>query len=193
MTQEELVVAALIGKEDAKVELYNIVRKITYAAIHKFLWKTPDLLAEQAHDIATWIVLEKLEKFSFQSKFSTWVYVVAQNRIKMYARECKYAKNRALVEALPLDDTEATFEVEDNSLSAEERVIQQEVHRYIAQLAPCYRKAIINHYIREMTYPEAGAALGISDGCTKSYVARGLKLLRAHYLKGEAKCESAIN
>ena len=105
-------------------------------------------LAEELTEETFVKLVVKRPRFSQQSAFKTWLYVIGRNVAIDHLRRCKKAE-------LPLDDC---FEICDDEKDLEHRYIQQEnkilLHRCLKQLKPEYRQVLWLAYFEGFSYKE---------------------------------------
>jgi RNA polymerase sigma factor (sigma-70 family) len=121
-------------------------------------------------------VFEKLAMFDYKGSFEGWLRRIVANTAIDYIRKSK--KRPFLSE----DDSEFTTGVENPMEDAEiesVRVLKSEVAlAAIQQLSPAYR-AVFNLYVlEEYTHKEIGEILGISEGTSKSNLAKAKQNLQ---------------
>jgi RNA polymerase sigma-70 factor (ECF subfamily) len=115
--------------------------------------------ASLAEDVAqeTFVRLyTRLDTFSFQSKFSTWVFQIARNcGIDEVRRQ---QRTERLVASLPRPAPPADPE------------LHAQLDAAIAALRPAAREALLTVEILGLTYAEAASVIGVPAGTVKSRV-----------------------
>ncbi|KPJ62459.1 MAG: hypothetical protein AMS15_03965 [Planctomycetes bacterium DG_23] len=115
------------------------------------------------------LIYRKIKRFSFKSRFSTWVYRLTVN--------VAVEKRRSRKEFLALSEIgEEVFEhTGDTPLETLERTERDALlNRSLRHLSPKLRTVIVLRYFQGLSYEEISSILGISMGTVKS------RLFRAH-------------
>lgn len=128
------------------------------------------------------LALTHLKNFKGDSRFSTWLTRIVTNAALMRLR-----KNNIRRE-LPLDQSSESqrhlsrFDVEDQSLNAEQLYAQKQLHRMLFkalnELTPGMRRAIELRELDERSTEETARMMGISVGSVKARVLHGRRKLR---------------
>lgn len=132
------------------------------------------------HDIADEILQEALIKaflnikgFRIQSEFTTWLWKIVRNELKMYWRKHKNWKMVSLDDLNP-----AYLKVES---CAEKKLSDSEntelVNTLLSKLSHKLKEAVVLIDIQEMTYKDAAEVLDISVTALKSRVLKGRRNL----------------
>ena len=174
-----LIQRILSGDEIAFASLVRKYQK----QVHALAWrKIGDFhIAEDIMQEAFLQVYQKLETLEDPTKFSKWLYVIADRLCIAWCR-----KNRLQTE--PLEDpgpteieTEAYSQfiaMQNAQTSAEAR--RDLVENLLAKLQESSRAAITLHYFKGMTYAEIGDFLGVSEGTIKSRIRRARQQLKKY-------------
>ena len=153
--------------------------------------------SEDAADIAQEALIKvykNIDKFDFNSSFSTWLYRITVNACIDEMRRRK-GKESFSIDA---EDEESglTVQIEDTSLNAEEKVIQNEtvseVRAAIDNLSEEHKTVIILRDLQDMTYEQVAQTLDISIGTVKSRLARARKSLKDIILKDREQKENVL-
>lgn len=153
--------------------------------------------SEDAADIAQEALIKaykNIDKFDFNSSFSTWLYRITVNACIDEMRRRK-GKDNISIDA---EDEESglTLQIEDTSLGAEERVIQNEtvseVRMAIDKLSEEHKTVIILRDLQDMTYEQVAETLNLSIGTVKSRLARARKSLKDIILKDREQKENVL-
>lgn len=153
--------------------------------------------SEDAADIAQEALIKvykNIDKFDFNSSFSTWLYRITVNACIDEMRRRK-GKESFSIDA---EDEESglTVQIEDTSLGAEEKVIQNEtvseVRAAIDKLSDEHKTVIILRDLQDMTYEQVAQTLDISIGTVKSRLARARKSLKDIILKDREQKENVL-
>ncbi len=153
--------------------------------------------SEDAADIAQEALIKaykNIDKFDFNSSFSTWLYRITVNACIDEMRRRKEKDNISI----DAEDEESglTLQIEDTSLGAEERVIQNEtvseVRMAIDKLSEEHKTVIILRDLQDMTYEQVAQTLDLSIGTVKSRLARARKSLKDIILKDREQKENVL-
>jgi RNA polymerase sigma-70 factor (ECF subfamily) len=118
---------------------------------------------------AFFLVHSKIERFSFKSRFSTWVYRLTVNVA------LEKARSRKKVLSISEMDEEVLKDTGEGVLEAMERGEKTSlVNTALGHLSPKLRTIIVLRYFQGLTYEEIAHILKISMGTVKS------RLFRAH-------------
>jgi len=181
-TDEELVTLILAGDEQAFAELYERYHSRAYRLAYAMTGRH-----EAAEDLMQEIFLrlyEKLSRFSWQARFSTWFYRLAVNRCLNYRQ-----REQIEAEEMLADDRRTTQPIGGlNQMEA--RILQQQisdqVHRALLSLKPRLRLTVILKEIEGLNYAEIAERMGCPEGTVASRLNRARKLLarKLEHLKG---------
>lgn len=141
----------------------------------RMLGPTPD-----AEDVAqeTFVAAYKaLYTFSFDSKFTTWLYRIAVNKCNDSLR----ARRSGLLPLdVPDDEIGTAWEPADQTtplLELEQLELAWELERGIQALPPLYRESFVLRHIEGLGYDEMSAILGVHRDTLKMRVYKARTLL----------------
>lgn len=161
--QERLIASARDGDEWAARELYDRHAARVRAAI------AVNGGADDIDDLAqeAWLrAFRSLGKFAGRAEFGTWIYAIARNvainSTRQHARQSKLVPLTAGAQQCARDSHPD---------------IKVDLDRALAALPPRMR-AVVGLRAEGCTHEEIGAALGISDGTSKSQLSRARTSLR---------------
>ncbi len=115
-----------------------------------------------------------INKFSFESAFSTWVYRVAYNTFLNYTREKKRYTNRI---SLLMEKFRKEPPRQPSSLTANIG-IKEAIASALSEIPGEFALIVIYYDVEEMSYAEISGVTGLPEGTVKSRLSRGRKLLR---------------
>lgn len=153
--------------------------------------------SEDAADVAQEALIKaykNIDKFDFNSSFSTWIYRITVNAC---IDEMRKRKGRESI-SIDAEDEESglVLQIEDASLGAEETVIQNEtvseVRTAIEKLSEEHKTVIILRDLQDMTYEQVAQTLDVSVGTVKSRLARARKSLKDIILKDREQKENIL-
>jgi RNA polymerase sigma-70 factor, ECF subfamily len=139
-----------------------------------------------AEDLAQEVFLRvyrSRESYEASAKFTTWLYRIATNLAVNHARDTRHERPEVTVSLdEPDDDTGTTFELPDNSLTAEQTMVRRErmlaIRRKVEGLPEQQRLAVIMHKYQQMDYKQIAEVLKKSESATKSLLFRAYETLR---------------
>ncbi len=117
------------------------------------------------------------------AKFTTWLYRIATNLAVNHARDTRHerAQNTVRLDE-PDQETGATPDLPDESLSAEEAILKRErlaaIRSKVNALPERQRMAVMMHKYQQMDYREIATVLKLSESATKSLLFRAYETLR---------------
>jgi RNA polymerase sigma factor (sigma-70 family) len=166
LTLEELIVDCQKNDRKAQEALYHKYASILFGLCLKY---SPNRVeAEDNLQDAFVTIFARINQYSGKGSFEGWIKRVTVNTVLQ-----KYRKKRVLT--LPEDDIlesieEVTMDDADLPLSFLLSIIQELPERY---------QLVFNLYVLDgYTHKEIGALMGISDGTSKSNLARARLLLQ---------------
>jgi RNA polymerase sigma factor (sigma-70 family) len=166
-TDRDLADAVLaLGDEQAFRELYRRHTPRLLGFVSRLLAGTDS----EAEDVVqeTWIrACEGLERFRWQSTFSTWLLGIGLNLVRDQLR--RHGRRSRMVPMESLPDRPAA------RASHEQRI---DLERAIRALPDDYRLALVLHDVEGMKHHEIAGRLGIPVGTTKSQLFRARRMIR---------------
>jgi RNA polymerase sigma-70 factor, ECF subfamily len=165
----EIVESAQEGDRDAQRQLYESFHKNVYALMVRMLGE------EDAADLTQQAFLQafrKLNQFSGQSQFRTWLHRLSVNEALQFLRKTKRAKMQVLV----ADPT-------DQCLDHRELVSQQDLmEQALKRLDPDLRATFLLREVEELNYSEIAQVMQIPEGTVGSRMNRARRELKQHLL-----------
>ncbi|HZS56366.1 MAG TPA: sigma-70 family RNA polymerase sigma factor [Bryobacteraceae bacterium] len=182
-------------------ELVQLAQMGTTAAFEELVYRTTDLClrvaccvlgsSEDARDEvqnAFWLAYSRLELFTYQSKFSTWLVRIVINRCLMRLRVNQrrpVLANEVLNENGEWYTWDAiTRETPEAELGRHE--VREAVRRELRGMPPLLRTPIEMHFINELPVKDVAKELGLTVAAAKSRLHRGHLYLRERMLKHAA-------
>jgi len=160
----------------------SLVRKYQQQ-IHTFVWgKIDDFqIAEDIVQETFLQVYQKLDTLENPTQFTRWLHQIAHRRCIAWIR-----KNRIQTE--PLEETdisEIEAEAYSEYVATEQAKTTAEaqrdlVEKLLAKLKERDREVIMLHYFEEMSSPEIGKSLGVSENTIKSRLHRARQQLKKY-------------
>jgi RNA polymerase sigma-70 factor (ECF subfamily) len=180
LTDQQVVQFARDGREPAYRELIGRYQRPVFSLIYRLVRDR-----EKAEDLAqdTFIkVLNAIDRYDPQYKFSSWIFKIAHNTGLDHLR-------RKEPETLSLDgsphartaaETEATTitpesRTETPEQYAQNRELGSEIESAMGTLRPEYRTAIVLCHVEGRAYEEIAEIMDVPLGTVKTYIHRGRK------------------
>ena len=147
---------------------------------------------EEAEDLTQDIflkVFESLSKFRGESEFSTWLYTVSRNELKM-----KYRKTKKIEQEVTELKEESLFtklKKWKEHITPEVELLKEEYKSKITQLLnklpSNYKTPLLMYYFDNMSYQEISTKLNLKMNTLKSYIFRGKESLKKELENYEGK------
>lgn len=166
MTIEELIIQC--KKQDAKAqgELYNRYNRVLFAICLRY---SPNFTeAEDNLQDAFLTIFKKINQFEGKGSFEGWIKRVTVNTVLQ-----KYRKQRSfeIVDEGQIED-EAAYEVEDSNIPLDFLL------KIVQELPDRYRLVFSMYVLDGYQHKEIAEMLGITDGTSKSNLARARGILK---------------
>ncbi len=171
------------GRETAFRELVRRYERPVFSLVFRMVRDTAT-----AEDLAqdTFIkVLNHIDKYNAEFKFSSWLFKIANNVAidHLRRRQLDTISMDGSPNASTASDVEATrFDVADKSESAldemEAKELGSAIERAIGALRPEYRSCIMLRHVEGRSYEEIAATLDLPLGTVKTYIHRARHELR---------------
>ncbi|HEX6134946.1 MAG TPA: sigma-70 family RNA polymerase sigma factor [Longimicrobiales bacterium] len=182
LTDQQVVLLAREGREQAFRELIGRYQRPVFSLIYRLVRDR-----EKAEDLAqdTFVkVLNAIDRYDPQYKFSSWIFKIAHNTGLDHLR-------RREPETLSLDGSphaRTAAEVEASTITpesreetpeqfAQNRELGSEIESAIGTLRPEYRTAILLCHVEGRPYDEIAQIMDVPLGTVKTYIHRGRKEL----------------
>ncbi|MFW5799789.1 MAG: RNA polymerase sigma factor [Spirochaetota bacterium] len=174
LTDEQLI--QLIAKnKDKKAfnEIYERYNKPIYNYLNKLVFDK-DMLEEIFQEVFTKIYL-KASTFKVKYNFKSWIYKISMNQYIDYYKKLK-RKEKFFKDSEKIKRTK--YDVPD----IVDDIIEQEsieiLKQLIESLPEKFKQAIILKKIEEFTYDQAAEIMGVSSRSVKTYVTKGMQILK---------------
>jgi RNA polymerase sigma-70 factor (ECF subfamily) len=182
-SDQQVVAWAQDGAEAAFRELVRRYQRPVFSLIYRMVRDR-----EAAEDLAqeTFIkVLNAIDSYRPEHKFSSWIFKIANNAAidHLRRREPDLLSLEGAPDAVSVDRQEATaLQVRDRGESPleelEARELGSHIEGAIARLRPEYRACILLRHVEGRAYEEIAAILGLPLGTVKTYIHRARGELR---------------
>ncbi|MEK6769563.1 MAG: sigma-70 family RNA polymerase sigma factor [Gemmatimonadota bacterium] len=185
ITDQEVVALARAGKEAAYRELLRRYERPVFSLIYRMVRDRE--LAEDLAQESFVKVLNALDSYKPEYKFSSWIFKIANNAAidHLRRREIVTLSLDGAPGARTADEVEATaLQAVDRSESAldelEAKELGTSIEQAIARLRPEYRACILLRHVEGRAYEEIAATLDLPLGTVKTYIHRARHELREY-------------
>ena len=182
-TDQDVVERARAGAESAYRELLRRYERPVFSLVYRMVRDRE--LAEDLTQETFVKVLNALDRYRPEFKFSSWIFKIANNAAIDHLRrkELDTLSLQGGPDATTPDRIEATsLQVGDGSESPleelEARELGSAIEDAIARLRPEYRACIIMRHVEGRPYDEIADALDLPLGTVKTYIHRARAELR---------------
>lgn len=182
-SDRQIVAWAQDGTEAAFRELVRRYQRPVFSLVYRMVRDR-----EIAEDLAqeTFIkVLNAIDSYRPEHKFSSWIFKIANNAAidHLRRREPDLLSLEGAPDAVSVERQEATaLQVRDRGESPldelEARELGSHIERAIAHLRPEYRSCILLRHVEGRPYEEIADILGLPLGTVKTYIHRARGELR---------------
>ena len=179
----EVVVLAQQGREPAFRELIRRYERPVFSLIYRMV-RESTVAEDLAQD--TFIkVLNHLDKYRPEFKFSSWLFKIANNVAidHLRRRQLNTVSMDGSPHASSAAEAESTsFELADQAESPLDELASRElgaiIEQAIGSLRPEYRNCIMLRHVEGRSYEEIAATLDLPLGTVKTYIHRARHQLR---------------
>ncbi len=182
-SDQQIVAWAQEGEESAFRELVRRYQRPVFSLIYRMVRDR-----EIAEDLSqeTFIkVLNAIDRYRPEHKFSSWIFKIANNAAidHLRRREPDTLSLEGAPDAVTIERQEATaLQARDRTESPldelEARELGSNIEAAIARLRPEYRTCILLRHVEGRAYDEIAAILGLPLGTVKTYIHRARAELR---------------
>jgi RNA polymerase sigma-70 factor (ECF subfamily) len=181
----EVVTLAKAGKEAAYRELLRRYERPVFSLIYRMV--RDRALAEDLAQETFIKVLNALESYRPEYKFSSWVFKIANNAAidQLRRREVNTLSLDGAPDARTADEVEATaLQAADRQESPlaelESRELGSQIEEAVGKLRPEYRTAILLRHVEGRSYEEIADVMDLPLGTVKTYIHRARLELREY-------------
>ena len=163
----DLIRGCIAGDSRMQEALYNRFASKMYAVCLRYSNNADD--AQDLLQEGFVKIFKNLDRFRAEGSFEGWVRRVFVNTsIEHYRKKVNLTSTSEREEAL----------IEDHSVNALDKLAEKDIIALVQDLSPGYR-AVFNMYaIEGYSHKEIGSILGISEGTSKSQLARAKGILQ---------------
>lgn len=185
LSDQEIVAFARGGREAAYRELIRRYERPVFSLIYRMV--RDRALAEDLSQDTFVKVLNALDSYRPEYKFSSWIFKIANNVAidQLRRRELNTLSLDGAPDARTMEDIEATaLQATDRSetplAELESRELGSLIEEAVARLRPEYRSCILLRHVEGRSYEEIADALDLPLGTVKTYIHRARLELRAY-------------
>ncbi len=163
---QEILEGCMAGRRDCQEALYNHFAPVMFGLCLRYskdYHAAEDLLQEGFIK-----VFNKLDRYRGDGSFEGWLKRIFINTAIEYYRKAK--------QFIPVDIEEAKMEIHDDK--AIDKLAHNELLKLIQKLPTGYRTVFNLYAIEGYTHREVASMLGISEGTSKSQLARARTILQ---------------
>lgn len=168
ISESDLISGCIEGDRRMQEELYNRFAPKMYAVCLRYANNADD--AQDLLQEGFIKVYKNLHRFRAEGSFEGWIRRVFVNSSIEHFRK-KSAKLSTVS-----DKEEST--IEDTDITALDNLAEKDIIRLIQDLSPGYRTVFNLYVIEGYAHKEIGELLGISEGTSKSQLARAKAILQ---------------
>lgn len=170
----ELIQRALAGEQMAYSQLMGFYRDSVFHTIIKMVKSTED--AEDLTIEAFGKAFNRLDQYSQDFAFSTWLFKIATNNCIDFIRK-KRIKVTSMDTGYTTSDGEIIYvEAHDHEMTPEEEIIYQQkvrlMRHLVTKLKPRYKELVELRYFEELSYEEIAETLNLPLGTVKAQLFR---------------------
>lgn len=174
----ELIALCQEGDRDAFERLYRRYAKDVYAMALRMVHS--EEIAEEVTQEVFISVYKDIQKFQFQSAFTTWLYRIAYRRAADQFRKNRKHKDHTI--SFTQEETSITIDrLKDSGDNPSENALQRErtqlIEKAISSLSPKQKTIMILRYINNLSYDEIAKILHCRIGTVKSRLNRAHKTM----------------
>ena len=172
-----LVKLAARGDQKAYAELLERYRDAIYFMLLKMVNNPSD--AEDLTIEAFGKAFKKIEQYTPNYAFSTWLFKIATNNCIDFIRKKK--ANTVSLDYVDDEEDRAPTDIQASTLDPEEEMIKEQkmklMRSIVSKLKPRYRRLIELRYFKEFSYEEIAEELELPIGTVKAQLFRARELL----------------
>jgi RNA polymerase sigma-70 factor, ECF subfamily len=192
LSDQDVVALARAGKEVAYRELLHRYERPVFSLIYRMV--RDRATAEDLSQETFVKVLNALDSYRPEYRFSSWIFKIANNAAidQLRRRELNTLSLDGAPGAVTASEVEATaLQATDHSPSPlaelESRELGTAIEQAVAKLRPDYRACILLRHVEGRAYEEIAETLDLPLGTVKTYIHRARLELREHlaHLKDE--------
>ncbi len=167
ISEADLIKGCINRESRMQEELYNRFAPKMYAVCLRYSNNTDD--AQDLLQEGFIKIFKNLDRFRAEGSFEGWIRRVFINTsIEHYRRK---------VNLFSTSEKEETH-IQDSSSNALDKLAEKDIIKLVQELSPGYRTVFNMYAIEGFSHKEIGGILGISEGTSKSQLARAKGILQ---------------
>lgn len=159
---DESVFKLLVNRHKEKV------RNLIFVTLN-----SPDMIDDISQEVFI-SVFKKLDRFRFESQFTTWLYRITINKCRDHLRKVKI---RSILSPFSASEEELSY---SSSNLHDDTEIQEIVRKAVAQLPIKLRAPLILKDFEGLSYQEIAESIGVEVGTIKSRIFRAREALKKY-------------
>lgn len=159
---DESVFKLLVNRHKEKV------RNLIFVTLN-----SPDMIDDISQEVFI-SVFKKLDRFRFESQFTTWLYRITINKCRDHLRKVKI---RSILSPFSASEEELSY---SSSNLHDDIEIQEIVRKAVAQLPIKLRTPLILKDFEGLSYQEIAESIGVEVGTIKSRIFRAREALKKY-------------
>jgi len=168
ISESDLIKGCIAGDKRMQEELYNRFAPKMYAVCLRYANNSND--AQDLLQEGFIKVYRNLHRFRAEGSFEGWI-----RRVFINSSIEHFRKKSAQLSTVS-DKEENT--IEDSDISALDSLAEKDIIRLVQELSPGYRTVFNLYVVEGYSHREIGELLGISEGTSKSQLARAKAILQ---------------
>ncbi len=181
VTDAEIMLRVKTGDDSAFTFLVQKYRRQMVGFMYR-MCHNPAAAEELAQEVFLRVYRSR-ESYEASAKFNTWLYRIATNLAANHARDTRHERTENTVRLdEPDQETGTTPDLADDSLTAEQQMLQKErmavIRQKVQALPERQKMAVVLHKYQQMDYREIAAVMKLSESATKSLLFRAYETLR---------------
>lgn len=175
----QLILSALEGNQMAYSDLMGMYRETIYYMMLKMVKNTDD--AEDLTIEAFGKAFSRLEQYSPNFAFSTWLFKIASNNCIDFIRKKRLNVTSMDTGKATEDGSIIYIDAQSDGLNPEQTIEQDQrikhMRELVSRLKPKYRELIEKRYFEELSYEEIADELNLPLGTVKAQLFRARDFL----------------
>jgi RNA polymerase sigma-70 factor (ECF subfamily) len=182
LTDGDLIESAVSGQAAGFEELVRRYQRPITSYVYRMLGDY-----ESSLDVTQEVfikVYNSLHKYSFDYKFSTWIYRIAHNASVDHMR-----RNSITPQSLEVENEDGSFQIQLESRAAspeqerERSEWRSEIEMVVKGLPAVYRDLILLRHSRDLSYDEIAEVTGLPLGTVKNRLFRAREMMREMFIQ----------
>jgi len=166
-TETDLIQGCISGDRRMQELLYNRFSSKMYAVCLRYSGNADD--AQDILQDGFVKIYKNLSRFRSEGSFEGWIRRIFVNTAIEHLRRKKYLR--------PIEEKEENT-IPNKSVTVLDSLGEKDIMNLISQLSPGYRTVFNMYVVEGYTHKEVGDILGISEGTSKSQLARARMILQ---------------